>query len=751
MTEIISAQIGGLRGPGLTPADRQYLDDAATVAAQAESALAGFRSSFSAFGVSDPLNSTAGRSFLRADGAATSGNYKLTAAADGLTADFATAATTATNISVMASTDAVKLVPGKRSRITQSFVGTRLQGGFVRAGLAFGPAGARVNVNLRGDGTIYLTDDSFAQIGPNIVSARAQAVFGPNQVVTAAFEHDGQGGVSLTFTAPSGKSGPYPINVPLGDVWLSFTTNGTVKYLGPLLVEELPGLASDLYEQQKTVTQNAIQKSGDAFSASLLNGVSINLADPALGAFTVPNGVPVNSLAITPSAGGLAIASTSSGGRLVNIALPQVVARADRMLRVTLDWSKTRDATSSAFFLGLSFGAPGARRHYAMTDGGSIIVYDDAETAINGEATVVFAETQRSWGIGDADRIIFDNNGDGTAYARWFIGGKLVLAMRYTGVPLGQAYVNSRAVDVDVLVTSVQMEGEAKFQGAVARSLRPGAARRLSTALAPTAANAPTPGGGFTCTGADQLPSSWKLGTCWLVANHGQERVYSSTNPLIDVFAPSVLLIAPDRRTIIWERALPAGHKSAQGVCRGMVEGTFWVVDKDPKMPANSSIRSYNFDGSENVDARIRITDIMAAPDGWNLNGVALHPGVGTAGGLFINCGGIQRGYLIDIATKAILRTFTSFAAATDQLGYDQARDLLYFSYGPNGADGTVRFLRGLDGAFVGDVPLPGSRSIEGVKLIGGSNIVAWNDGAYHTEAQPPLSMSIEYEAVLPF
>jgi hypothetical protein len=285
-------------------------------------------------------------------------------------------------------------------------------------------------------------------------------------------------------------------------------------------------------------------------------------------------------------------------------------------------------------------------------------------------------------------------------------------------------------------------------------------ARLIDTAMLPDGALAPNPSGGWTGTGLDRVPVGHRYAGCWLVANHGQDRAYSPENPKASVYQSSVLLLTPDRRRIIWERPMPAGAQSVQGVARGMEANTYWAVDKRPSAPALSSIRKFDFSGVEDAAARILITDLMPAPD-FNLNGIALHPGVGSAGGLWVGCNGIQRIYLVDIATKAILRTFTTFAAAGDQIGYDAKRDWLYFSYGPNGTDGVVRFLNGTTGNILGDVVLPGSQSIEGIKLIepetpfftkpGHFQMLSVNDGGYHTEAKPPLSQTNLNEVFLEF
>lgn len=485
-------------------------------------------------------------------------------------------------------------------------------------------------------------------------------------------------------------------------------------------------------------------------SAAALNGLSIDLTDTALEAYTVPNGGSLTTLTISydEGEGGLVFANSANNSRMYNVEIPDIEAKEGAFTRISLTWEKTADSSSSGFYHGIAFGAPGARRHYAMDDTGSLRIFDDSESHSAATATVVYARSSRNWEVGDVVTMTFDNYGDGTGLAKWTINGQGVLSVRYVSVPVGQVYLAGRGSFVTTVVSEISTSGMGQAAQKTARFLRPDTARIANTALIPDGALAQNPNGGFTCTGADQLSPSDAWGGCWLVGNHGQATSGGGT------YTSSVVLLDPSRRVILREWAMPVGAQSVQGVARGFEANTFWVVDKRPSAPADSLIRLFDFDGNEDTDARITVAEIMSAAGlgslNFALNGIALHPTEGAAGSLWILCEGVARAYLFDLNSRSITRTITgALAVSADQLGYDAASDALYFSAGADGADGLVRFLDGTTGAFRSDVVLPGSQAIEGVKLASNGNLVAFNDGAYHTVAKPPLALSIEYEISL--
>lgn len=480
-----------------------------------------------------------------------------------------------------------------------------------------------------------------------------------------------------------------------------------------------------------------------------LNGLAIDLTDEALETYTVPNGGSLTTLTIgyDEGEGGLVFANSANNSRMYNVEIPDIEAKEGAFTRISLTWEKTADSSGSSFYHGVAFGAPGSRKHYAMTDSGSVLVMDDTETNDTTSATVIYAASGsgRNWEVGDVVSMMFDNYGDGTGYAKWSINGEIVLSIRYIEVPTGPVFIVGRGSFVTTLMTAVEVSGLGPVARQSTRFLRPDTARIVNTALIPDGALAQNPNGGFTCTGADQVPAEDVWGGCWIVGNHGQATVGSAP------YTSSVVMLDPARRVILREWAMPAGAESVQGVARGFEASTFWVVDKRPSAPADSLIRLFDFDGNEDVGAQITTAEIVAAAGlgalDFELNGIALNPVEGNAGSLWIAAETKQRAYLFDLDSRTIIRTITgAMAGAADQLGYDPGTDALYFSYGANASDGSVRFLRGATGAHIADVLLPGSQAIEGVKLAANGNLVAFNDGAYHTVAKPPLALSIEYE-----
>lgn len=251
----------------------------------------------------------------------------------------------------------------------------------------------------------------------------------------------------------------------------------------------------------------------------------------------------------------------------------------------------------------------------------------------------------------------------------------------------------------------------------------------------------PNPNGGFTCTGLDEIGAAGAYAGCWLVASDGRTEESSSTHH------SAILLLTPDRLRVLSEFDLTAdlsGVQSIQGLCWDSSDDTIWFVDKRQSNPTTAAIRHMGFDGAQISADTILITDIEASPS-WKLNGIAYHPGDHA---LWIAREGVARIDLWDIAAGSITRSITTSAVRTDidQLGYDEARDWLYASYGDNGTNGRLLILDATSGEALADLELELSQSIEGVKFSAFSDrLIVVNDGAFHTTAKPPLALSCEY------
>lgn len=732
------------------------VDETVDAAQIAQSLLNAATSALAEFGVPDTLDTAAGRTILRADGTSPSPTV-ITVTDDGIALNSNSA-----NSARVMSTIGLLLETGRASRLELKHRGTILSANQYRAGLGFGEAGSRTHVMIAGNGSLYTIDDTSAT--QQVLSTDAKLAYATNEIVTSQYYWDGEN-MQVTVITPNGSVGPHNVpGVTAGPVWITHMTNGTVEYLTPLKLETLPLIAQDKFQSQSAEIAAAIAKSEQALAAASLTGVTVDLSDPSVAVFTVPNGGSVGnntSASYSEADGGLKMVTTTSTGRNIVFPTGLNIRNEGGVTRTSAKWQIQSKEGTSAFYHGISIGIPGlGRRHYVYTDNGGIVVYADDESVIY----TTGSDPSRAYTVGDIVDFnidIVDRNGN--AVIRASVNGVTKYLITMSGVPNGPAFLNARTSPiVTSLITHVSSMGYNELvKDAIEGANNVAGATLTETVLLPDSENAPNVTGGFTCTGLDQIPAGSKLAGCWLIGNHGQSTEGGTVNP----YASSVLLFSPDCREIFreWEMSAAYGTESIQGVCCGHTGQDFWIVDKHPTDPTASRIMNFTYangDGTarlprtlnitEVVENRILITDLMAAPD-FQLNGIARGPASeGPSGSLWVSREGQQRIDLVAIGTGAIIRSIIGtdgYLDNADQLCYDEQTDLLGMSYGGNGNDGYVRFYRGATGSFVGEVgPLSLAQAIEGIKVDLRGLLVVTSDGAYHRAANPPLALILSYK-----
>lgn len=238
----------------------------------------------------------------------------------------------------------------------------------------------------------------------------------------------------------------------------------------------------------------------------------------------------------------------------------------------------------------------------------------------------------------------------------------------------------------------------------------------------PDGALAQNPNGGFTCTGLDKITTGqWK--GCWIVGNHGLAAPGTGNTP-------SIVILSPDMRRIVKEiPCLPLFPTivSIQGVAWDTSDDTIWFVDK-----ANQTLRHISVAGADLGD-HIVVSHAI--------NGLAYRPDVD---GLYAPEEGTANLNLYSCADGSLLATVTGISPTTDQCHYNAALDQFWITRGTNGTDGEYIAYDPDTGKMLLRRTLPGSQSIEGLHFDG-RILTVLNDGAYHTEANPPLALACKY------
>jgi len=336
---------------------------------------------------------------------------------------------------------------------------------------------------------------------------------------------------------------------------------------------------------------------------------------------------------------------------------------------------------------------------------------DSVSFALHKDGTYEFLATK----VGD-HRVT--KGGDGTAVAT----GKISVGGVYTqfDADISDQFPGAMMIDVDSFGRVGKItyaDGREVFPGLAAVELH-----RMQ--MLPDGASGQNPNGGFTCTGLALITTGpWT--NCWLVANDGRT-IEGST-----VYLCSIIILAPDfsrvlREFTVYDKVSPAG--SLQGVAWDESDNTIWFADQGSNLVRHMDLTgallpdTINTGFIPNAVARIAAEDALILPR-YNTSTVDIY-----------SC-----------ATGALIRSVDGIRTDHDQACFEPAKNLLWYTAGPNGGDGSAYSIDMSTGAAKSSYLLPGSQSIEGIHKDG-STITVLNDGAFHTVAKPPLALVCTYK-----
>ena len=247
------------------------------------------------------------------------------------------------------------------------------------------------------------------------------------------------------------------------------------------------------------------------------------------------------------------------------------------------------------------------------------------------------------------------------------------------------------------------------------------------TAL-PNGAQGQNPSGGFTNTGLDWIPPNAQYASgAWLVGNDGRATTTSSPN------LSSLVILSADFTTILdeWDMsgATFANGKTIQGV----------AVADDGSYYAASGAGTGLILHIDSADGT-KLGEISATA----VNGLAFDS---QRNGLWWRSGNDSVVNFYDLTTLANTDKF-GVVSSIDMIGIT-ADGYLYGSYGTNGVDGKVRFYDTVSkAAFADTIGLVNCQAIEGVYYDSSTKVLSvMNDGGFHSEASPSLSLGITYDA----
>ncbi|MDQ7310617.1 hypothetical protein [Stenotrophomonas sp. Sm10] len=245
----------------------------------------------------------------------------------------------------------------------------------------------------------------------------------------------------------------------------------------------------------------------------------------------------------------------------------------------------------------------------------------------------------------------------------------------------------------------------------------------VAFAMMPNGVGGENPNGGFTCTGLAKITSGpWT--SCWLVANDGRSVEGSG------VYECSVVVLSPDmsrvlREFTVFDKVTSPG--SIQGVAWDESDDTFWFADQGANLVRHMDLSgvllpdAINTGFIPNAVARIASEDALILPR-YNTGTVDVY-----------SC-----------ASGQLIRTISDIRADHDQAYYDASANALWYTAGANGSSGSVYAASMATGAQLRQFTLSGSQAIEGVH-VDGQRLTVLNDGGFHTNAKPALSMACIY------
>lgn len=241
---------------------------------------------------------------------------------------------------------------------------------------------------------------------------------------------------------------------------------------------------------------------------------------------------------------------------------------------------------------------------------------------------------------------------------------------------------------------------------------------------------------GFTCTGLDRITRGQYAG-CWVIGDDGRIRD-SSSSP----YVPRVHILDPECRRIL--RTIDPGYTEASlqavTVDTSGAADTLWIATG-----GNRRIIHVTLEGVEITDDEI-VWDLSANP-----NGAAYWP---PEHALWVTAvsGRVARLIACDPSvTPRVLREISLASTSPDQLHADPVRELLYYSTGGNGVNGTVRAYNLRTDEDTAVYPsLKFAQAIEGVYVDRDlSTLFVTNDAGYHVAGRPQLNCMLSYSVPL--
>ncbi len=241
---------------------------------------------------------------------------------------------------------------------------------------------------------------------------------------------------------------------------------------------------------------------------------------------------------------------------------------------------------------------------------------------------------------------------------------------------------------------------------------------------------------GFTCTGLDRITRGQFAG-CWVVGDDGRIRD-SSSSP----YVPRIHILDPECRRIL--RTIDPGYTGASlqavTVDTSGAADTLWIATA-----GNRRIIHITLEGTEITDDEIE-WDLSSNP-----NGAAYDPANHALWTTSIS-GRLARLIACDrSASPRIVREINLTSTSPDQLHYDPVRELLYYSTGGNGVNGTVRAYNLRTDEDTAVYPsLKFAQAIEGIYVDRDiSTLFVTNDAGYHVAGRPQLNCMLSYSVPL--
>lgn len=232
------------------------------------------------------------------------------------------------------------------------------------------------------------------------------------------------------------------------------------------------------------------------------------------------------------------------------------------------------------------------------------------------------------------------------------------------------------------------------------------------------------PGQGFTNTGLSRLSDGR-----WVCGNHGTSGVAGDTAPR----QSGVAILTSDMSALSVHYAAEdyvAGAGTVQGVV-ALPDDSIWFTLK-----FQNTLVHIASDG-----ALLSTLSLPFAPNGIAYNTLTQRLIVGRDGNTVT---------IVDPGDGAVDSTFTLPVSDPDQFCFDAGRNLLWYSAGVNGADGTVNARDLTDGSTHQALPLGGSKAIEGIYIDQTENRLYVNNDAFFHNGTSGGNAILTYPAPLP-